>query len=330
MELKAWKHREFLDATFPISPILGGNLLDMGEKMVLYGPSESGKSYLADQLALELATGGNFFGFEVLREGLRVEIFQAEVSVPRYQERHAKLSANYRGDPDLWVTTTEELKLDTVEGAEALKSHLEVVRPHVIVLDPMRAFFGGDENSSEDVERWFTGLAYARGEMQASVIYVHHVRKEMAGGGDEGGGKASARGSGLIIDRPSTALALTVNEAQTAWTLTFRKSRNRNKRPEPVKLRANFESGLFESDVELDLSGLYVSSIMVMLADGPMAQAEVQRRVAREWGVNPRTVYDWIMVAERRELLRRERRGGPGSPWTLEGVGGVDTGKELG
>ncbi len=249
-ELTTYWDKEFAYQDFPRDPLLGGDLLDGGEKLMVIGESESGKSYLVLQMALDLATQGNWLGYEVLRR-CRVTLLQSELSIARYQQRYLKLRSNYQGDRviDLAITSTESLKLDTDQGAELFARHVLATEPDVVIFDPVRAFYAGNENESHAVERWFDSISRAQLVNKLfSPIAVHHTRKAVQGFAKEVGTKAVARGSGLFVEGPSTVISLDVNEAQTNWTLYFTKTRNRERRPVPLQLTVNFKSGLFELD----------------------------------------------------------------------------------
>ena len=313
--LKVYWHEEFLAAQFRHEPLIGDDILDRGEKMLVVGPSEAGKSYLVNQMALNLATGTSFMGFPIPRP-VRVEILQSEVSVSRYQERYRKLAANFAGIPDIGIVTIEDLKLDTVPGVRRLTEHLEETAPEVLILDPLRAFFQGDENDSGAVERFFQGIAQCQNDPPFTLVMVHHVRKEMPGVSDPFS-KGSARGSGLITDRPSTVMGLSVNPSQTEWQLAFHKTRNRNRRPDSISLVADFDTGLFVKSEANDFQKRVVQQLCEYLAEGPRTQADVCAHISESLSISKRTVQDWIMYAVKYNLIVRERVTGVGNPWRL-------------
>ena len=139
---------------------------------------------------------------------------------------------------DLWVSNIEGMKMNQKAWAESFADRLSVVAPDVVILDPLRAFMDGDENSSQDVERFFEGVAYVQNAsgINFTLIYIHHTSKPAMGYSSAGASKFAARGSGVITDRPSTAIGIEVDrdtEPQT-HTLHFTKTRNRAKHPDPV------------------------------------------------------------------------------------------------
>ena len=245
MAARVYALSTFLKETFSHKPLLAGDLLDSGEKAVVFGPSESGKSYWVLQLGLCLASGESFLGYEVLHK-CRVLIIQSELSERRYQERCAKLAHAFDTDLPLFVWTVEDLKVDVPENRARLMTVLQEVKPDVLIIDPLRAFFQGNENDSQSVEHLFNAFAILQGAVDTpfAIIYAHHVRKTAPGFSREAG-KEEARGTGLITDRPSTAFSLEINESQTEWKLTAVKTRNRDKHPPPMLMGIDPETGLF-------------------------------------------------------------------------------------
>lgn len=283
----------------------------------MYGKSECGKSFLVLQLALDLASKGSFLGFDVLHK-CRVGMLQAEMSDFRSQERYNKLAANYPNGLEVASVHVEDLKLDTKNGAGRYEAWLDEVKPDVVIIDPLRAFFAGSENDSDAVERWFTGLAVVHQERLITPVYTHHTTKEGAGGGYEEGSKESARGSGLITDRPSTAISLVVNKAQTEWKVTFTKTRNRFRHPDPIVLTVNRESGLFEIHAELDATASYCLLVVTAMDGERRLQPEVVKELVQRTGSDERTVRDWITKTEQRGLVTRKRVGsGSAAPYML-------------
>ena len=310
--LRLWWDDEFREADFPRNPLIGDNLLDAGEKMIIYGPSEAGKSYLVLQLAVALANGEDFLGFPVMHK-CRVLLVQSELSMACYQERYKKMVAGYPS-LTLGVMTVEDLKLDEPENREAFEELVLEAEPDVVIFDPFRAFFSGDENGSDSVEQFFTSLAASQTEPPFTFIYVHHVRKSSPGGDSEDGSKASARGTGLITDRPSTALSLTVNASQTKWNLSFTKTRNRERHPESIALVANYRTGKFDIHNDLDPTTVYVLKVMEILDKHEMRQTDLINRIKGATGCTQRLAYIYIDRAEQRGLITRRQLGGQGNP----------------
>jgi hypothetical protein len=145
-------------------------------------------------------------------------------------------------------------------------------------------------------------------------VYVHHVRKSQQGTWGDGGSKAAARGSGLVTDRPSTAISLTVNNEQTQWTMSFTKTRNRHKRPEDILLQVNYKTGLFEPHEDVSPTTIYVERVMAVLNGEGRKQTDLQQALSVKHETEYRATYDWIAAAERQGRITRHTMPGQGGP----------------
>ena len=152
------------------------NLLTVGSFAVLYGPPGVGKSFLALDFALSIATGQSGL-VEPRNEGLVVYIAA---------EGHGGL----RSRVEAWEVTYYEatnirflpeavnflLDLDSKRLLLALETL--PARPRLIIVDTMaRCMLGGDENSSEAVGRLIAKLDELRVEFGCTILLVHHGTK---------------------------------------------------------------------------------------------------------------------------------------------------------
>ena len=257
---------------FPHQSVIGNDLLDGGEKLCVFGESEAGKSYWLIQVALCLASAQPFLGFPITQRQ-RVLLLQSELSPRRYQERLTKMARGFPEGLEVFVWTVEDLKVDVGTKRDELGRALEEIKPEVLIIDPLRAFFSGDENSSEAVEKLFTAFAELQKLHTFSLIYAHHVRKGMPGF-DSSVTKSSVRGSSLLTDRPSTAIALEVNESQTEWKMSVVKGRNMDKRPDAQLLEVDWSTGLFVPTGVVNNAARYDALVEKVGEDG-MKKVEV-------------------------------------------------------
>ena len=301
---------DFVKVGFKYEPVIADRILAKGEKMIVLGPSEAGKSYLLLQLAMELATGGSFFGRDVAR-AFRTVIVQSEVTEGEYQERVVKLLpafAETLKSEMLAIVTTEDGKVNTEKGMALMSGLVEAVRPEVLMLDPLRAFVEGDENDSAVGDKFFEGIAklQALTETPFTFVAAHHVRKPGQDSWDDG--KYAARGSGIWTDRPSTVLALSVNAAQTEWGLKYLKTRARASHPSEQKLRVDRASGLF--DVVVDGAAVVrMDVVKKMVGDVGRMTGEVKDDIVKECGVSHREAERWLIVAERDGVIEKVADG---------------------
>jgi len=166
---------------------------------MLFGPPESGKTFLAIDVALSLATGAQWHGRDV-HAGLVVYV-AAEGAGGFGLRLRAWIEANQK-EHDLRMRAIEEpvqfMQDGDVEGfIEALQELQD--RPVLIVIDTLaRCLDGGDENTARDMGKVITGCDRIRRATGASVVLVHHSGKN----------GETERGSSALRGAVDTALAV--------------------------------------------------------------------------------------------------------------------------
>ncbi len=241
--LEALAVDDFLAMEFHDEEIIGGRLLQVRGLMLIAGATEVGKSFLVKQLAYELATGGQWLGWDITRP-FKTLLVQAEIGRAAFQERMRKLSKHYGRADKLKVATTYTLRLDNEKNWEEMKRVLDGEKTEVLILDPMRPFHLGDENSSQDMEVYFGQVKRLQDETGVAVVQTHHERKPAK---DVPSDLYSIRGSALITDRPDTVLRLAKKgKKDPVWKMEYEKIRNSfsTEKPDALTL-AVADSGLF-------------------------------------------------------------------------------------
>jgi len=249
---------EFLAADYKQEALLEG-LLGVGDFMLIAGATEVGKSYLAKQLAYEIATGGNFLGRWNVHRPFKTLFIQGEIGRQAFQTRLAKFGRYYGETPNLQVATHYSYRLDEQVNWKVLSEVLEKNKTQVLVLDPMRPFHLGDENSSQDMERFFGAVRELKQDL--TIIQTQHERKPQKG---EKVTMADIRGSALITDRPDVVVHL--SREKSKWKLVYEKMRNAEtvEKPDDEELKVG-RSGLF---VHIDEKGRAITDADVLAAVG--------------------------------------------------------------
>jgi 5S rRNA maturation endonuclease (ribonuclease M5) len=167
----------------PVAPreIVLENVLCKGGKMVIIAPSKQRKSFFVLQMALCLSTGVQFLTFKI-KKSRNILLLQYEINSDSFHERlvksaHSLFLSEHEGLANLTVGNLRgcENTLDVVE------SKIRELQPEVIIFDPLYKLLDGDENQAADMKpllRKFDALAELN---NASVIYVHHDAKGVAG-----------------------------------------------------------------------------------------------------------------------------------------------------
>jgi len=151
---------------------------------IVGGEPKSGKSFLALDLAVAVASGAPCLGrFPVAKTG-RVLLYAAEDAYHVVRQRLqgiAKAASVDFDSLDVFLIMTPVLRLDDSMHRERLQETVESVKPKLLVLDPFARIHSSiDENAATDVARV---LAYLRGlqrRFHTAVLLVHHARKGAA------------------------------------------------------------------------------------------------------------------------------------------------------
>ena len=185
-------------------------LLGEGAMSVVYGQSNTGKTFFAMALAHAIATGQPFAGLKVTQGAVVYVAAEAGVSA---ENRVAALRQAceatdvpfalvpcpvdlLRGDGD-----TQPL-MDLIRAVEA-----ELGKVRLVVIDTLsRAIAGGNENDSADMGALVKHLDAVRNASRAHVMVVHHAGKDQAKG---------ARGHSLLRAATDTEIEIADGVATT-------------------------------------------------------------------------------------------------------------------
>ena len=156
------------------------DLMEAKTVTLLYAKSGVGKSFLALQLALAIATGDDFLGYKV-NKSIPVLYLDSEMSAPTI---HKRLSAHdvYGKLSDhqfKYVSSNEDcrLSLSTADLRIAFTDFIKESNYRFIVLDNLRTMFSiADENSSAEFNEINDFLLILR-HIGCTVILIHHSTK---------------------------------------------------------------------------------------------------------------------------------------------------------
>lgn len=171
---------------------------------VVGGHPKLGKTWVALEMALSIASGQPCFGRFAVHDRGPVLVYCVEDGKQRVRERMAGLCAarcvNFDTLPVGWIDA-DELALDRLDDQLRLHATVGWSRAKAIILDPLVRLHLGDENSSQEISRL---LRFLRGLQQrhgTAVVLVHHTRKAAAaehGQGLRGSGDVHAWGDSNI------------------------------------------------------------------------------------------------------------------------------------
>jgi len=177
-----------IEGTWQIEPYL-----PVGGSLLLHGAPKCGKSYLAMQLAVAVATGQSWMGQDT-KPG-RVLYLQLDTPRSLWRHRLEVLAATSAMTlPDTLLADGQLPNLTLVDKLSApypfnilhdrhLHMLVRLVRerqPQVVIVDTLREWFRGDENNPDLMQQVMSLTSLA--SRPAAVVYLHHARKTPADG----------------------------------------------------------------------------------------------------------------------------------------------------
>lgn len=190
--------RDFVQRTVPpMSYMIGNGILPVASKMILGGAPKTNKSYLALNMALDLARGRNIFG-ALYRNGqpvmpvakpYRVLYMEQEIGENGLQERLRGKDADHPGiisgedvsELAFYIRNRDTaFRADNEDGRKAIYDEIESVPGgvDVVFLDPMSKFHLADENSAMEMGAICRVADHIIEKFGASVVWIHHTGKE--------------------------------------------------------------------------------------------------------------------------------------------------------
>lgn len=212
----------------------GDGLLMSEAVTFISGAGKVGKSTFALNLALSLATGKSFLGFEI-PQPVKVLFLQQEINEFNLQKRFKKMCNKIKVDNGKFYCATCNLKLDNENDFSRLKSFIEEINPDVVILDPLYKFFLGlDENSSKEVKLLLDKLDMISKQYGVALVIIHHHKKS---NGNEKFGSYQMRGSSTLFDYGDSYIILNKDSKDKILRVDFELRNAEN--PEPLFIKTN-------------------------------------------------------------------------------------------
>lgn len=232
----------------PRDPIIGDGLIARKDFVIFSGPQKKGKSLASVNLAIQVARGHPWLGFDV-HSPRRVGIVQQEIPEESLKERLEKMLIHIDEKDFLdRIThlTCRGLKLDSPQGLKELRHWLDQARVDLLIIDPLYQFHRGKENDPGDMSKVCQCLQDIALDYNCGVLLIHHhgkpsqVERE---GGDLHRGTSLLRdatdGNWTFTKVPPTKYQL--EELPSCYILLSFEQRN-TLSPEPILLRLNPET----------------------------------------------------------------------------------------
>jgi hypothetical protein len=189
---------------------------------IIGGSPKSGKTWLALEMAVSVASGSPCFdSFAILAPG-PVLLYAAEDSAAALRTRVETLARLHKVDfnrLDVHIITVDLLRLDRPEHQDRLESTLLVYKPALLVLDPLVRVHAIDENVAGQVSMLLGYLRSLQRKTGAAIALVHHVRKNVSPTSAAG---YSLRGSGDLYAWLDSFLYLRMHQGQRTLSAEHR------------------------------------------------------------------------------------------------------------
>ncbi|MBQ4262182.1 MAG: AAA family ATPase [Ruminococcus sp.] len=280
---------DYFDNPPPLAPPLIDGVLRQGHKMLIAGPPKAGKSFALIELAIAIAEGVPWLGFNCA---------QGKVM---YVNLELDKASCYRRFIDVYKAmgvSPENVRSIDIWNLRGLSVPMDKLAPMLIrraakkgfiavIIDPIYKVLTGDENSAEQMARFCNQFDKVCTELGCSVIYCHHHSK-----GSQGGKRSMDRasGSGVFSRDPDALLDLTeleiteslfiqqenaeICEAAKGWISRFHKLDEVCSQDDMLSAKAM---------VEIARKTLTDRSFMLMMQDVDKAKKAVRAR--RAWRV---------------------------------------------
>lgn len=215
----------------PLADVLIEGILRKGHKMLISGPSKAGKSFFLMELAVALANGQKWIGFQCHKSRVLYINFEIDSAscIHRFMDIRAALKERQHLDcshnDDLMVWNLRGHAMPLNEMVPKITAKCKDFNLDVILVDPIYKVLMGDENNASDMGAFCNEFDKIANLLHCSVIYCHHHSK-----GAQGFKKAMDRasGSGVFARDPDAQLDMLEIEApenckdattDTAWQI---------------------------------------------------------------------------------------------------------------
>lgn len=197
------------------------DVLTQGGLSVMYGESNSGKSFLACDMACSIATGVTWLGKRTVPGSV---LYVAGEGSESMKMRVLAWRRKYKLDPSLAIVPAAINLLNAgadvkrvVDACKVLERRYDKAVSLVVIDTLARAFAGGNENASEDMGAVIKHADEIRQHSGAHLLFVHHSGKDAAKG---------SRGHSSLRAATDTEIEVTADQPNRLHTAEIRKQRD--------------------------------------------------------------------------------------------------------
>ena len=247
--------------TWLIEPVLPA-----GGLVGLYGEPGAGKSFVAIDMALSVATGVDWHTHPVTPGFVLYVSAEGGSGIGKRAAAWLSSKGISSWKPDMgWLTESIPI-MPTSEDMDVLfrrfNDELDIY-PKLVVIDTLARCFDGDENTQADMGRFIAGVDRMRREFGATVLVVHHTRLDAE----------RERGSTAFRGAADTMLALERRKQDGILTLTCNKQKDAEELPEQ-RYRLVIDKA-HDSCAVAEINQASTAHLHKMLANKPLSYSEL-------------------------------------------------------
>ncbi len=188
-----------------LAPCLIDGVLRKGHKMLIAGPSKAGKSFLQIELAIAIAEGQKWIGWQCTQGKVmyvNLELDRASC-LHRFKDVYEALGIKPENlkNLDIWNLRGKAVPMDKL--APKLIRRAQKKNYEAIIIDPIYKVITGDENSADQMAKFCNQFDLVCTELGCAVIYCHHHSKGKQGAKNS---MDRASGSGVFARDPDAML----------------------------------------------------------------------------------------------------------------------------
>lgn len=300
---------DLIEAEIPIPRELVKGVLHQGSKLALGGSSKAYKTWLLIDLAVSVATGLPWLGFETA--AMRVLYINLEIQRPFFRRRLRRICRRrgvrlFPGVLDVWNLRGWEISIAEIK--EKLEAWARPGDYALIVIDPIyKTFLGRDENSTGEIKGVLNAVEQIARSLNCAVAWAAHFSK-----GNQADKEAIDRisGSGVWGRDPDSILTFTRHEEEEAFIvqLTLRDF------PPLSDFAVKFDDGLLVRDDALDPtkfkkpksgrpSQYKPEDLAEVLGGDDLPTKDFLKRVKDETGMTKDTFFRLRKIAEDQKII---------------------------
>jgi hypothetical protein len=203
------------------------NLIPDNGTVLLYGPTQSYKSFLGLDLALSTASGCATFAGAPTRTGpVFYAALEGRTNLKKARRRAWKLARGVAAVPDFYVMPAPMLGVDgqAEEFAAAIQERCAGRRPAGIYLDTLAKVMAGmNENDARDMGTAVRFADQLAERFECPVVYIHHTGRD----------ESHERGSSAAKAGVDTVIKVSAHRATKMMTIRVEKHKDAEEREEP-------------------------------------------------------------------------------------------------